>query len=131
MVINLSNEEGYLYYFRQLIQFEETLKREKPCHNGFELVHITDVQGPKNGRIKESNTQPKDKALLGKVKNKSKNTPAPQMMTLQVNFVGKFSDRIAMRRNILENLNIYCNDEELYDMFLDRLLNFEESLIKD
>ena len=124
MVININNEEGYLHYYRQLIQFEETLKHEDACHNDFEIVHITDVHAPKEGRIKRSNAQPKHNALLCESPvhlSKSKNTSEPQMMMLKIDFVGKSTNRIDMRRNILENLhsihNLNVSHRSAYDIF--------------
>ena len=134
MMNNMNNEEQYLHYFRQLIQFEETLKHEDACLKDFEIVHITDFQASKEGRVKRSNSQPRARSVSDKDKpihlSKSKST-LPQHIAVQTDFIGRFSDRIDMRRNILENLHLYCSDEELYDIFLNRLLNFEESVIRN
>lgn len=102
MMKNINNEEGYLHYFRQLVQFEETMKHEDTCHKDFEIVDLC----------------------------QSKNT-AHQMMSLKINLAETLLNRIDMRRNVLENWHVYCKDEELYDSFLNELLNFEESLVKD
>ena len=134
MKSNINNEERYLHYFRQLIKFEETLTQEDPCPQGFKIVHITEFHTPKKRRIKRSNAQPKDNELLYREKlialSKSKNA-SPQNIAIQTNMVGRFSDRVDMRAKILQNWQVYCSDEETYDNFIDRMLKFEESLIRN
>ena len=134
MMDNIYSEEKYLHYFRQLIQLEETLKQEDVCLKDFKIVHLTDCQAPKRGRIIRTNPQLNDKTILDEDKPvhfcKSKNT-SPQHTASHIDFVGKVSDRIDTRRNILEDFHAYCINEELYDMLLNRVLNFEENLIKD
>ena len=62
--------------------------------------------------------------------NKLKNT-RPEILELKINLVGEQVDRIAMRRDMLENVYDHENDDDFYDQFLDKLIASEESLIKD
>ena len=54
------------------------------------------------------------------------------MVELKVNLLGTQMDRIAMRKDILQNDYDKDNtDDEMYAEFLEQLISFEESLIED
>ena len=90
-------------------------------------MHINYNQSEGKGRVKCSNTHlKKDPVRL----TNSRHT-RPEILELKVNFVGKQVDRIARRRDVLDNLYDQNSDDDLYDEFLDALIELEEGLVED
>ena len=50
-------------------------------------------------------------------------------LPLSINFVIKRSERINLRKDMLEDRHVHCMNEELYDCFVNRLIDFEENLL--
>ena len=59
----------------------------------------------------------------------SKNKTSEEI-TLKVNYTVDLFNRIQQRQALLDDLETYCYDDELFDSFVNRLVEFEESLIK-
>ena len=126
MLSNVENEDAYLHYFRQLISFEESLNH-KDGPNSFDIVHVNYKQNKSKGKVKRSTA---DLNKEGACLTNSKNT-RPEMLELKANLLGKQMDRIAVRKDMLENVYDQDSNDELYDEFLDRLIDLEEGLIED
>ena len=126
MLSNIENEDAYLHYFRQLAIFEEDLNHQDESII-FEIKHFNYNQNKRKGIVKRSNKNLDREAV--QLAN-SKNT-RPEIIELKVNLAGKQVDRIAIRRDALQNLYDHNNDDDLYEEFLDKLIAFEESLIED
>ena len=56
---------------------------------------------------------------------------ATKRLSLEGNDKDQLSDRICLRIGILDHFKSFCNDEELYDSFIKRLIDFEENLLTD
>ena len=94
----------------------------------FEIVHINYNQNKIKQKVKRSNKNVNQKAACSTNSKHSR----PKTLELKVNFTGKQEDRIAVRKDMLQNHYFPDNhDDELYDEFLDQLISFEESLIED
>ena len=126
MLSNLENEDIYLHYFRQLASFEHNLNHQDGS-NIFEIMHINYNQSKVYNRAKRSKTNLNKESV--RLTN-SRHT-RPEILELNVNFLGKQMDRIANRRDLLENLYDQNGNDDLYDEFLDKLFAVEESLIED
>ena len=55
----------------------------------------------------------------------------PDVLTPKLKPVGEKMYRTAVRKHLIKNVYDYCNDDGLYDEFLDKLIAFEESLVED
>ena len=126
MLSNLENEDIYLHYFRQLSSFEDGLTNQDGS-SIFEIVHINYSQNTVKGRAKRSKTNLNKDPVR---QTNSRNT-RPEILELKANLLGKQMDRIARRRDLLENLYDQNGRDELYQEFLDKLFAVEESLIED
>jgi len=126
MLSNIENEDAYLHYFKQLAIFEEGLNHQDES-NIFEIVYFHYSQNERKGRVKSSNKNLDREAV--QLAN-SKNT-RPQIVELKVNLTGKQVDRVAIRRDALDNFYDPNFNDDLYEEFLDRLIALEESLIED
>ena len=139
MMINIKNEDYYLCYFKQLIELESGLEKEQPRERNFEIVHPNQTEYPNKSIVKRSSVtgrcqQRNHKTLVGEQNsvNRSKlKKTAIKSLSLQGDDKDQLSDRIGMRIGILADLRSFCNDEELYDSFLKRLIDFEENLLTD
>ena len=126
MISNVENEDAYLHYFKQLISFEEGLNKQVGS-DILDIEHFNYNQNTRKGKVKRSNTNLRNEtASFANSKHMRQ-----ESLELRVNFVGKQVDRIAMRRDILENVYDQDNDDELYDEFLDQLIVLEESFIEN
>ena len=133
MVINVYNEQTYLFYFRQLLQMENSLKKEVRGTLDFNLTHMNECKAPRINHIKRSSGSTKHKKPWRQDPNsfyprKSKNI-LRQNSQLQINFRIPTPERICMRLVVLENYDAFCNDDELYSSYLNGLIDLEESLI--
>ena len=72
--------------------------------------------------------QPVSETNMKKSFKKDKNK-LPHELTLKIDFVNEHSERLNLRRNMLEDWHIQCMNEELYDCFVNRLIDLEESLL--
>ena len=131
MRMNINKEKDYLHYLRQLSRFEEFLKEGDVSPKDFEIVHIDGLPIPKIGKIKSSNSTASFKTISKRDTfrdlGKSKNIP-PQMISLEVNFVGQLSDRTEMRLDLLDDFQRFFGNEESYKIFLNALFDLEETL---
>jgi len=136
MLTNINNEDGYMHYFRQLIEFENSVKcRESGNLDGFQIVPFSSSNCTKQCKIKFSGICLTDDTTSGRRKpteiSRSKNKPLEEI-ALKVNFtVALVLDRIQLRQDILKHFQTYCDDEESYESFINIIFDFEESLIDD
>jgi hypothetical protein len=126
MLKNINDEEYYLHYFIQLINFEDTIKAQGMIN--FEIVHIIQSKAnvTKKGKRKnnfESNRDSSQKSYLSSL-------VLPQIVALKNNLSGNVSDRIETRRVILDNFNMNCKDEESYNKYLAELIDLEEEFVE-
>ena len=139
MMINIQNEKYYLCYFRQLIEFEFGGEKERPREKNFKIVHPNMNEYPNKSIVKRSGVtgrcqRPNHNTLVAEQNSVSLSKlkmTAIKSLSLQGDDKDQLSDRIGMRIGILDDFRSFCNDEELYDSFLKRLIDFEENLLID
>ena len=124
MLENINNEEVYLHYFMQLINYEDTISNKD--NENFEIMHIVPSKFTPSKNGKHNNN------LDLEGNNLKKSYPSssilPQILALKNNMSGNVSDRIKTRKLILENFNLHCSDEESYSRYLTKLIDVEEEL---
>ena len=125
MFVNINDEDPYIHYFKQLIEFEEFVKSNEHRNlEKFKIVHYDVSNGTKVCKIKNSGQR--------KISNKkitSKNKPEEEII-LKVNFaVEPFQKRTKLRHETFRHFHKYCNDKESYECFINRLQTLEENFI--
>ena len=133
MTENVSTTEVYLHYFVQIIDFEEKVKKKDAPLQQFEIIpHISDKL---KDAEKSTKTKIKGKHRSFLPKNKStvfnKSESVASSKSIQINnSTGSLSQRIEMRRTMLEDFNDHCSSEESYEKYLAKLIDFEEGMIE-
>ena len=136
MVKHNSDENNYLHYFHQLLEFENILKNEPlDQRNEFEIMPLSNFNKKNVCKIKRSTTQihPSMKIQRRKKMDSNKNkhvARGSQISSLNVNNDVTFYWEIKtqLRCDTLKNFERYCEDEIEYDNFLIRLIEVEEEL---
>ena len=54
-----------------------------------------------------------------------------EIKDMQLNFIGDIESRIKMRTDIINSIQFNEYDENMYDEFLERLINMEEDLVEE
>ena len=133
MTKNVSIEEVYLHYFVQIIDFEEKFKDKEDFLPHIEIVpHICDKLAYA-GKSTMTKVKGKNKVCLNEDKSKDFNTYRPAatlIANLKKNTKGSFSQRMEMRKTMLKGYSDHCKDEESYQKYLTKLIDFEESVIE-
>ena len=132
MTQNVSSEEVYLHYFVQMIDFEEKIKDKDAFSPHLQIIpHISDRLTPA-GKSKMTKVKGKNKVCLDDFKSKDFSTSQPAtdvIAILKKNARGSFSQRMEMRRTMLKDYSDHCSDEESYQKYLTKLIDFEEGVI--
>ena len=137
MLLHINDENIYLHYFRQLVELDHAFKG---CPNmtpdlfeNFEIIPFESDNPSKIGKVKRSNQLDSLKIvpLQNARKTKCKNTTAERTHFTHFRFSVNISDRTKMRRELLEEFNFECNNDNVYDDFFNRLVDVEENLIKE
>ena len=130
MMNSIEVESSYLHYFREILRHEEMLKSDVDTGGEFEIQELNQLQKVKFEKAKCS------KLIHGNVKyknnyvnNRSKNS-IHKYMDPMTNLMFSKSNRIEMRRQVMNNFHSFCTNEEAYSDFLDVLINLEENFIK-
>ena len=136
MVKHTNDENSYLHYFYQLLEFENMLKNEPlDQRNEFVIMPLPNFNKRNVCRIKRSTTQIHPSMKIQRQKrlesNKNKHVArGSQISSLNVNNDVTFYWEIKtqLRCDTLKNFEGYCEDEIKYDNFLIRLIEVEEEL---
>jgi hypothetical protein len=137
MLLHINDEDIYLHYFRQLVDLDHAFKgcpnMTPDCFGNFEIIPFEKNNPRKMGKIKRSNQLDSLKIapLQEAIKTKCKNTTTGRTHFTQFGFIDTISDRTKTRRDLLEDFNFNCNNDNVYDDFFNRLVDVEENLIKE
>ena len=139
MTNNINDEEAYLYYFRQLLEYEECSKIKGEVNNKeFVIAHNNHTQRVKTSRPKRSTLQMGKSTVLDENKECKNDTGKliskceskfNNELKLKVEFKIQLKDRIRKRKNILKDIHAQCRDKKGYQRYFEMLVDFEEGLI--
>ena len=133
MTKNVSIEEVYLHYFVQIIDFEKKVKDKEAFLPYIEIIpHMYDKL-PYTGKSTGTKVKGKNKVCLDENKSKDFNTSQPAttlIANLKKNIRGSITQRMEMRRTMLKDFSDHCNNEESYQKYLTKLIDFEEGMIE-
>ena len=131
----LNHEDAYIHYFKQLVDYEEILKRSDQLQEyDFKVVPFFDLKQLKNAKSKRSN-----KLIHNHFTKKNENTTneyecdnpkhGHEEKSLNINFSVEYIIRAQLRRDMLKHYHNHCDDKSRYHFFIESLIELEESLI--
>ena len=135
MRAKLDDEEAYLHYFRQLVDFEESIQKvDFYVEKRFEIQPYVTFPIAKHTTIKNANAPNyEDDCQNCKVTRRKSIYRKVRFDESQQD--STFSEqglmRMQLRRDALRNFSIFLNDEEHFDNFVNTFIEFEEDLIKE
>ena len=124
---NAHNEEHYIHYFLQLIDFETKMNDENCTDNSFTIITIEPDDGFKV-KTKASFKNKKRNEYSCKLQESPECFQALSSRTIMLSAEKKF-DRISKRMKKLNDIDENCSNEENFNKFLNDLIDFEEGLI--
>ena len=124
MMTTINEEDAYIHYLKQLLFLEN-----KAMLGDFEILEFNDTLARKHRKVKTTKQTPKLTDNHDQLKH-SKNK-MPQLVELNVKFLGRQLDRVDLRKSLFENFHDHCKDDKTYKIFFNKLFDFEESLIMD
>ena len=130
MLQNVMNEDVYSYYLRELIRLENANEEGGDALDQFEIIGINDLIAPRQGKMKRTKTKTED--VDGYIGTKSCNISQYeeyQRNTSHTNFLGRFLDRLDLRKDMLRRYGLHCKDKESYRQLFDSILDLEEGLV--
>ena len=139
MVKQTNNENSYLHYFYQLLEFENMLKN-KPLDQRieFEITPFPKYNKQNVPIVKSSisQIQQSQEKKKNNIRNKSHSQKSeslarePQMPVLTMNNDSTFDLEMKnqLRFDTLKNFEMYFEDENKYEIFLTLLTNVEEEI---
>ena len=135
MRAKLDDEEAYLYYFRQLVEFEEMIQKvDFYVEKKFEIQPYVTFPIVTYSKIKNANT-PSHQGDGQNCKITRRKSIARKVGFDHSQQESMFSEqglmRMQLRRDVLSNFSIFLNDEEHFDNFVNTFIEFEEDLIKE
>ena len=133
MTENVSMEEVYLHFLVQLIDFEEKVNDKDASLLQFEIV--PPISGELKDVEKSTKTKRKGKPRPFLAEDKSKffnksEAVASSKSIQKKNLNGSLSQRMEMRREMLEDFSAHCNNVESYEKYLAKIIDFEEGMIE-
>ena len=133
MTENVSMEEVYLHFLVQLVDFEEKVNDQDASLLQFEIIpHISDelkdvkksTKTKRKGRHRPFLAEDKSKFF-----NKTEAVASSKSIQKK-NLIGSLSRRMEMRREMLEDFSAHCNNEESYETYVAKVIDFEEGMIE-
>ena len=136
MVKHTNDENSYLHYFYQLVEFENMLKNEPlDQRNEFEIMPPPNFNKRNVSKIKRSTTEIHHSKEIQRRKTSDSFENKHIARDRQISSLNVNSDvifyreiRTQLRCDTLNNFERYCEDENKYDDFLIRLIEVEEEL---
>ena len=132
---NVNNEEAYDHYFNQLLGLEGITKDdETDLTSNFNVEpYIKLADSHKVCMTKNSQSQKTNPNLFPEHRRKSTNTSKNRLseeLIVNVSFLVDLDERMRQRKQMVEGYLMYCDDLNMFQSFVDRLVSFEEGLIQ-
>ena len=132
MLENVVNEDVYSYYLRELIRLENANEQGIEALDQFEIVGIDDFIAPRQRKTKLSKIKLKTEEVDGYMGTKISNISQYeeyQRNTSKTHFLGRFLDRLDLRKEMLRRYVAHCKDKKSYRQLFDSILDLEEGLV--
>ena len=125
MVANMNNENTYIHYLKELVRLEKDNDKNGDELKFFEIASIDKYNVPK---LRYADT------LDAPLNNEE--VMIPSMMSTKsandasnINFLGRFLDRVELRKRILCNIQIKCMNAGSYEEMFNELMDLEEGFV--
>ena len=125
---SVMTESSYLHYFRELLRLEEILEIEGNTGEGFEIVEFDQLPKMKLEKVKSYNLKREKNDLI--VENKNNRFHSNEKLEPMKNLHLSPSERIAIRLETIKDFQVYCKNDDVYNSFLNIVINLEENLIR-
>ena len=131
MVANILNETTYNHYLRELVRLEKVNDKNGDELEKFEMADLDRLQLQKSGKTTTSVRQ----LNAEDHQNQSNISVNPEKGDFvcsnanNINSLGRFLDRLELRKDILGNSKISCMTEESYEKMYKALLKLEQGLM--
>ena len=129
MIINVDYEDSYIHYLKQLLVIKDIHSENVLSLDKFTIIHVNELNVVSK-HVRKKTTKQEIKEGKNHVPLETSKNTWNQTDELHVRFLGRHLDRVEIRRTLLENFQIYCKDEQTYEEFFNRLIDFEESVVK-
>ena len=135
MTNKLDNENAYLHYFKQLVDFEDyAQKQDLNRYEMFQVLPYITFQSADKSKIKNTYIPTNENSVQNQIQSrKQRNYEKVTFSEFHSN--PEFSEqglmRMQLRRDMIKNYSIFLSNEEQFGNFIDSLIEFEEGLIKE
>ena len=129
MVANMSNEKNYIHYLKELVRLEKMKDQDGDELKHFEIAIANQYQAPNLGKTGTSDMNIEEVILPCTVSTKSPYDAVDYTDASNVNFLGRFLDRLELRKGILGNIQINCMNAGSYEEMFNALMDLEEGLV--
>ena len=135
MLEQLNDENAYLHYFKQLVEFEELLTQaDFNADKKFEIQPYVRFPILKHYKTKNASTDtPKMISDNCQTDKKDDNLKKVTLDPIQLNsdYSNEYLIKMQLRRAILKHFPMFASEEKLFVSFVNSLIEFEEGLVKD
>ena len=135
MAEHLNDEDAYIHYLRQLVDYESLLKlQDISQESDFEIAPFIDFKNLKKGKVKRSNENIHKKLPSKNIETSLKNelsiNDCDCRFPLNINLSYEYILRAQLRRDMLKHYHKHCDEINRFHDFIDSLIELEENLIE-
>ena len=130
----LGNENAYIHYFRQLLDFEERIKSGlSSSSNEFKIEQFICNPSAKRFKVKNERNRVHNKTINERMAkgNKTSKIDFANDPKIDQRPLGEIFIKKQLRMHTLNNFTSILNNEDEYSNFVNNLINLEEGLIND
>ena len=135
MTNRLDNEDAYLHYFKQLVDFEDyAQKQDLHRYKMFQVLPYITFQTADKSKIKNNYIPINESSIQNQIQSR-KQRNYEKVTSSEFHSNPEFSEqglmRMQLRRDMIKNYTIFLSNEEQFGNFINSLIEFEEGLIKE
>ena len=128
MVENMNNEKNYIHYLKELVRLEKANDQNGDELSNFEIAMINKCQVPILGKTDTSDAEMNNEEVI-LPSTISPHDAFDYTDVSNFNFLGRFLDRLELRKGILGNIQINCMNARSYEEMFNALMDLEEGLL--
>ena len=127
----MNNEKNYIHYLKELVRLETMKDKNGDELRDFEVAIVDTCQVPKLGKTGTSDAQMNNEEVILPCTISTISTCDAFDYTdaSNFNFLGRFLDRLELRKGILGNIQINCMNARSYEEMFNALMDLEEGLV--
>ena len=131
MVANMNNEETYIHFLKELVRLEKENDQNGDELKFFEIASINEYHAPKLRYSDELDAPLNNEEVIIPSITSTKSTYDAFDYTdaSNINFLGRFVDRVELRKRILCNIQKTCMNTGSYEEMFNELMDLEEGFV--